>query len=128
MPAMPPTSAVPPLRTLRRVIFVMDSSPRDDEALGRSDAGLGCLSDDAASAGKSGHAFLRVPRVVSMIGYGCLRACGAGGDVDVKQGELLAGHALQPAHEPYSHAFPSHAAMLLPQLKRVCPVLSLGIG
>src|SRR5262249_46115505 len=127
MPAMPPTSAVPPLRTLRRVIFVMRSSPRDGEALDRSDAGLGCLSDDAASAIKSMHALWRVPRVVLMIDYWCTRASGDSRDVDVKQGKWLAGHALQPVHEPCSHALPSHAAMLLPQLKRVYPVLSLGI-
>jgi hypothetical protein len=45
----------------------------------------------------------RAQHVVSTIICRCFHASGAGGDFGVKQGELLAGQALQPAHEPYRH-------------------------
>jgi hypothetical protein len=73
-------------------------------------------------------ALSRGQRVVSMMVYRWLRASGAGGDVDVKHGELLAGHALQPTHEPYSHALPLPCSNAVATAERVFPVLSLGIG
>ena len=73
------------------------------------------LLGHCASASESVRTLLRPHHVVSMIIYGCSRSSGAGDDVDVKQGALLAEQTLQPAHEPYSHAPPSHATMLLPQ-------------
>jgi hypothetical protein len=45
----------------------------------------------------------RAQHVVSTIICRCARSSGANGDFGGKQGELLAGQALQPAHEPYRH-------------------------
>src|SRR5258705_7872884 len=57
MPAMPPTSALPVLRTLRRVTFVMHSSL--DDALGRSDAGLISLSLSRLRGSRHAHVVAR---------------------------------------------------------------------
>jgi len=80
-------------------------------SLDRSD-GLEAFLDDCTLVSESVRARSRAHRVVSMIKYWCLSSSG---DVDVKQERLPAEHTLQPAHEPYSHALPSHAAIHLPQ-------------
>jgi hypothetical protein len=45
----------------------------------------------------------RAQHVVSAIICRCFHASGGDGDSGVKQGELFAWQALQPAHEPYRH-------------------------
>jgi hypothetical protein len=45
----------------------------------------------------------RAQHVVSTLICRCSHSSDVGGDFGVKQGELFAGQALQPAHEPYRH-------------------------
>src|SRR6202166_4134173 len=101
MPAMPPTSAVPPLRTLRRVTVVMHSSLV--MPLRRSDAGLDSLSDYRASVVQRTRAFSRAQHVVSTIICWCFRASRVSGEFGARQGEFFAEQALRPRHDPYRH-------------------------
>jgi hypothetical protein len=48
-------------------------------------------------------ALSRAQHVVWTIICRCFHSSSADGDFGVKQGELFAGQALQPAHEPYRH-------------------------
>src|SRR6202022_1049715 len=118
-PAMPPPSAVPLLRTLRRVTVVMHSSLV--MCFGRSDAGLECLSVYRGCVVQRMRAFSRAQHVVSTIICWCSHSS-VGGDFGARQGEFFAEQrrddivpnrygdaigglyrvgALQPAHEPY---------------------------
>ena len=89
---MPPTSAVPLLRTLRRVTLVMHSSLV--MLFGRSDAGLDSLSDYRASVVQCIRAFLRAQHVVSTVICWCSQTPSAGGKFGVKQGGFFAKRAL----------------------------------
>src|SRR5260370_31185129 len=116
MPAMPPKSAVPILRTLRRVTVVMHSSLV--MRFGRSDAGLEPFSVYRASVVQRMHTFSRVQHVASRIIYWCdivLNRCG-----DAIGGLYCIG-APQPAHEPHRPTGPSHAAMGLPSPSEFSP-------
>ena len=73
---MPPKSALPPLRMLRRVTFVMHSSLV--MFFGRSDAGLDFLSDYRAAVVQRIRAFSRAQHVVSTVLYWYSQTSGAG--------------------------------------------------
>ena len=89
--------------------------------LGRSDAGLECLSDCRASVVQRLRTFSRAQHVVSTIICWCSHSSDVGGDFGVKQGEFFAEQLLQPAHEPYRIPAPSRAAFAVAE--RVFPVL-----
>src|SRR6266850_7917742 len=121
MPAMPPTSAVPLLRTLRRVTLVMHSSLVI--LFGRSDAGLDSLSDYRASVVQRIRAFSRAQHVVSTVSWWCSQTSSVDGNFGVKQGGFFAKRALQPAHEPYRHIGTLPRSSGVAVAERVFPVL-----
>src|SRR5258708_15693680 len=122
MPAMPPTSAVPLLRTFRRVTVVMHSS-LVVMPLGRSDAGLECLSDYRASAVQRMGTFPRAQHVVSTIICWCFRASRVSGEFGARQGEFFAEQALQPGLFPYRHIGTLPRSTGVAVAERVFPVL-----
>src|SRR6266436_9342188 len=122
MPAMPPTSAVPLLRTFRRVTVVMHSS-LVVMPLGRSDAGLECLSDYRASVVQRMRTFSRAQHVVSAIICWCFRASRVSGEFRARQGEFFAEQALQPGHDPYRHTGTLPRSTGVAVAERVFPVL-----
>src|SRR3954451_24723211 len=99
MPAMPPTTAAPLLRTFRRVTIVMHSSSGD--AFGRSDAGLKCLSDYRASIVQRMRTLSCAQHVVSTMICWSFRSSDVGGRFPRETGRMFAEQLLQPAHEPY---------------------------
>src|SRR5258708_31700769 len=109
MPAMPPTTATPLLRTFRRVTVVMHSSSGD---FGRSDAGLESLSVHRVSVVQRMRTFSRAQDVVSTIICWCSHSSSVGGDFGAKQGGFFAEQAPQPVHEPYRHTESSLAPQL----------------
>ena len=133
---MPPTSAVPPLRTLRRVTVVMHSSLDVSELMpfGQSYAGLESLSVYRASVVQRMRTLSPAQYVGSMIICWCstcsavvassprnransLQSNGAITSLPVATAIPRAAwiaSALLPAHEPYRHNGPSHAATGLP--------------
>jgi hypothetical protein len=97
--------------------------------LGRSDAGLECLSDCRASMVQRLRTLSRAQHVGSTIICWCSRASDVGGDFGVKQGEFFAEQLLQPAHEPYRIPGPSRAAVVLPSPSGFSPSCGeLGTG
>ena len=133
---MPPTSAVPPLRTLRRVSVVMHSSLDVSELMpfGQSYAGLESLSVYRASVVQRMRTLSPAQYVGSMIICWCstCSAVVASSPRNRENSSQSSGaitsfpivtairpaawivSALQPAHEPYRHNGPSRAATVLP--------------
>src|SRR5216684_6303070 len=139
MPAMPPTTAAPLLRTFRRVTVVMHSSCGD--ALWPVCRRLEVFSVDRASAAQRMRTFSHAQLVVSTIIYWCSHAS-TGADFGAKQAEFFAAQrrddivpnrygdalgglyclrALQPAYEAYRHIGPLHAANGLPSPSEFSP-------
>jgi hypothetical protein len=65
----------------------------------------------------------RAQHVVSTIICWCCHHSSVGDDFGVKQGELFAEQALQPAHEPYSHTGTLPRSSGVAVAERVFPVL-----
>lgn len=70
---------------------------------GRSDAGLGSLSDYRASVIQRMRTLSRAQYGVSTIICWRSHASSAGGDRGARQGEFCAAQALQPTYDPYGH-------------------------
>src|SRR5438445_8033637 len=90
---------------------------------GRSDAGLEYPSVDRASVVQRMRTFSRAQHVVSTIICWCCQSSSVGGDCGARQGELFAGQALQPAHEPYRHIGSLPRSSGVAVAERVFPVL-----
>src|ERR1700688_4006874 len=121
MAAMPPTSAVPLLRTFRRVTVVMHSSLVIP--LGRSGAGFECLSDYRASVVQRVRTFSRAQHVVSTIICWCFRASRVSGEFGASQDDGFAEQALRPGHDPYRHIGTLPRSSGVAFAERVFPVL-----
>src|SRR4051794_16676119 len=91
MPAIPPTNAVPPLRTLRRVTVVMHSSLGMSELMpfGQSYAGLESLSAYRASVVQHMRTRQRAQDVGSMIILLVFHSQRRGGEFGRKTGRIL---------------------------------------
>src|SRR5438445_8458050 len=94
---------------------------------GRSDAGLEYPSVDRASVVQRMRTFSRAQHVVSTIICWCCQSSSVGGDCGARQGELFAGQALQPAHEPYRHIGTLPRSTGVAVAERVFPVLLEGL-
>ena len=91
--------------------------------LGRSDAGLECLSDYRASVVQRMRTFSRAQHAVSTIICWCFRASRVSGEFGARQGELFAEQALQPGHDPYRHIGTLPRSSGVAVAERVFPVL-----
>src|ERR1700736_4952244 len=93
------------------------------DALGRSDAGLECLSDYRASVVQRVRTFSRAQHVVSTIICWCFRASRVRGKFGARQDDGFAEQALQPGHDPYRHIGTLPRSSGVAVAERVFPVL-----